>query len=382
MRKVSSLASISSTIDKEIGVTGYQVVLSVAQALDQLKNLNSNIVNLQSFNDTTTANVVITNADVVTTNADVVITNADAVQTGLDKVATNADVVITNSDVVTTNADKSITNADVVITNNDVSITNADVVITNADVVTTNADAVSTGNDRTAASNDATNAASSASAASASETNASNSETAASNSEIASASSEVTTQTLYDDFEKRYLGVKSSAPTLDNNGNALVLGAQYFSSALNVMQVYNGTEFRDLVNTAILGKFKYVAADGQTVFTGADENSNTLFLTPGLELVFLNGVNLEVDIDYTVTSSTITFTVAADLNDELLIYGFLVSSITDAVLASVGGTFNGNVNVNGDFGATGTVTGSPSAVLLVLNSAGTTVKTINGITAV
>jgi hypothetical protein len=382
MRKVSSSVAISSTIDLELGVTGYEVVKSVANVLSQLITLDSNTANLQLWNDNTTANVIITNADVVITNADVVTTNADRVQTGLDRVATNADVVTTNADVVTTNSDAATTTANKNITNADVVITNADVVITNADVVTTNSDVVITNNDVVSTNADVISSANSASAASTSETNAGNSETAAANSESASGTSETTTQALYDDFEKRYLGVKSSDPTVDNNGGVLVLGAQYFSSALNVMQVYDGTNWRDLTSTAILGKFKYTATAGQTVFTGSDANGSTLFLTPGLEFVFLNGVNLEVTSDYTVTGSTLTLVDAAVVSDEILIYGFLISSITDAVLASVGGTFEGNLNVNADFSATGSITGSPDAVLEIKDSTGSVLKTINGITAV
>ena len=100
MRKISSLTSISSTIDKEIGITGYEIVKSVAVKLPAIDTLNSNIENLQTYSNNTTANVVITNNDVVITNADVITTNADAIQTGLDKVATNADVVTTNNNVV------------------------------------------------------------------------------------------------------------------------------------------------------------------------------------------------------------------------------------------------------------------------------------------
>lgn len=44
---------------------------------------------------------------------------------------------------------------------------------------------------------------------------------------------------IYDDFDDRYLGVKSSAPALDNDGNALVTGALYFNSSDNKMYVRN-----------------------------------------------------------------------------------------------------------------------------------------------
>jgi hypothetical protein len=45
----------------------------------------------------------------------------------------------------------------------------------------------------------------------------------------------------YDNFDDRYLGPKSSDPTLDNDGNALLTGALYFNTATNVMKVYDGS---------------------------------------------------------------------------------------------------------------------------------------------
>lgn len=44
-----------------------------------------------------------------------------------------------------------------------------------------------------------------------------------------------------DSFDDRYLGQKSSDPTLDNDGNALVAGALYFNTVDDVMKVYEGS---------------------------------------------------------------------------------------------------------------------------------------------
>ena len=49
------------------------------------------------------------------------------------------------------------------------------------------------------------------------------------------------TATLYDNFDDRYLGAKTSDPTLDNDGNALLTGALYFNSVDNAMKVYTGS---------------------------------------------------------------------------------------------------------------------------------------------
>ena len=45
----------------------------------------------------------------------------------------------------------------------------------------------------------------------------------------------------YDNFDDRFLGSKTSDPTLDNDGNALVAGSLYFNSVDGAMKVYTGS---------------------------------------------------------------------------------------------------------------------------------------------
>lgn len=95
----------------------------------------------------------------------------------------------------------------------------------------------------TAAATSASNASSSASSAATSASNAASSETAASNSASAANAAKDATLAALDSFDDRYLGTKSSAPTLDNDGNALVAGALYFNTTTNEMKVYDGTQW-------------------------------------------------------------------------------------------------------------------------------------------
>jgi hypothetical protein len=100
----------------------------------------------------------------------------------------------------------------------------------------------------TEASSSAIAAASSASAASTSETNAATSASSASTSATAAATSATNAATSatnaaasYDAFDDRYLGDKSSAPSVDNDGDALVTGALYFDTTAGGMYVYTGS---------------------------------------------------------------------------------------------------------------------------------------------
>jgi len=47
--------------------------------------------------------------------------------------------------------------------------------------------------------------------------------------------------TSYDNFDDRYLGQKSSDPSVDNDGSSLLTGALYFNTSNNVMMVYTGS---------------------------------------------------------------------------------------------------------------------------------------------
>ena len=72
-------------------------------------------------------------------------------------------------------------------------------------------------------------------------TNAANSATAAGNAQTAAEAARDATLAAYDNFDDRYLGSKTSNPTLDNDGNALVGGALYFNSVAGEMRVYTGS---------------------------------------------------------------------------------------------------------------------------------------------
>ena len=111
---------------------------------------------------------------------------------------------------------------------------------------TTSASAAATS--ATAAANSATASASSASTASTQASNASTSASTAStqatnsaNSATASASSATSAAASFDSFDDRYLGAKGSAPSTDNDGDALITGALYFNTSSNQIFSWTGS---------------------------------------------------------------------------------------------------------------------------------------------
>jgi len=176
------------------------------------------------------------------------------------------------------------------------------------------------------ASTSASNASTSASNAATSETNAGNSASAAAASESSAAASAAAAAASLDNFDDRYLGAKSSDPTVDNDGNPLVVGALYYRTTAPIgMKVYDGAQWLEAsaAQQAALVTYEYVATAGQTTFSGPDANALTLAYIAGGLIVSLNGVVLRSGDDYTATNGTsIVLTVAAALNDELNAYAF------------------------------------------------------------
>lgn len=181
------------------------------------------------------------------------------------------------------------------------------------------------------AATQATNAANSATSAGTSATNAASSASAAALSASDAASSAASTAALLDSFDDRYLGPKATAPTLDNDGNALVVGALYFDTVIGKMRVYTATGWVDASSAAqaALTVYRYTATAGQTTFSGVDANGVTLAYLAGGIVVSLNGaVIVGGGDDYTASNGTsIVLTTGATAGDTLEVYAFSSFSI-------------------------------------------------------
>jgi len=170
-----------------------------------------------------------------------------------------------------------------------------------------------------------TSAAASAAAAATSETNAATSETNAGNSATAAATSATNAAASYDSFDDRYLGAKSSAPSLDNDGDALIAGALYFNTTTNIMYVYGGSGWQ-AAGSSVNGtssRNTYTATAGQTTFASTYD--------PGYVDVYLNGVKLINGTDFTATSGTsIVLASGAAVGDtlDIVAYGTFVVADT------------------------------------------------------
>jgi hypothetical protein len=191
----------------------------------------------------TDAQTAQTAAETAETNAETAETNAETAETNAATSATNAAASESAAATSETNAATSETNAATSESNASTSASTATTQASNASTSASNA-ATSESNASTSASNAATsesNAATSESNAATSETNAATSETNAATSATAAASSASDAAASFDSFDDTYLGAKSSAPSTDNDGNALATGALYFNSSTNLLNVWSGS---------------------------------------------------------------------------------------------------------------------------------------------
>lgn len=152
----------------------------------------------------------------------------------------------------------------------------------------------------------------------------------------AAAASATAAAASYDSFDDRYLGAKSTAPSVDNDGNALITGAIYWNSVTNQMFAWTGSAWGSISSTADIYRFRYTAAGGETSESGPDDNGLTLSYIPGKEQVYLNGVLLARTSDYTASNgSSITSLAALAAGDILEIITFTAFELADSIARSV-----------------------------------------------
>ena len=118
---------------------------------------------------------------------------------------------------------------------------------------------------------------------------------------------------------------------------------------------YIGTEPKDIRSFGRT-KFDYTATQGQTAFTGADDDGKVLAFTVGQIEVYVNGILMD-DSDFTTTGTgTVTLASAANLNDVINIVSFESNIPDNDYVPASGGTFTGNVTHSGTTTMSGDLT--------------------------
>ena len=132
------------------------------------------------------------------------------------------------------------------------------------------------------------------------------------------AASAAASEAAYDSFDDRYLGAKASPPAVDNDGDALLVGALFFDTTAGRMKVYDGSSWIE-AGSGVNGTSErqvYTATGGQTTFAATYD--------VGFVDVYLNGVKLIAGTDFTATSGTnVVLTTGATAGDliDIVAYG-------------------------------------------------------------
>ena len=152
----------------------------------------------------------------------------------------------------------------------------------------------------------------------------------------AAAASATAAAASYDSFDDRYLGAKATAPSVDNDGNAIGTGAIYWNSSTNQMYAWTGSAWGSISSTADIYRYRFTASGGETTLSGTDANGLTLSYIAGKEQVYLNGVLLARTSDYTATNgSSITSLAALATNDIVEIITFTAFELADSIARSL-----------------------------------------------
>ena len=129
------------------------------------------------------------------------------------------------------------------------------------------------------ASVNALTAQSAASSASISALSATSSASAASASASAASSSAASAAASYDSFDDRYLGAKSSAPSVDNDGNSLLTGALYWNSTSSLLYIWTGSAW-DQAAFSVSGAVTSFNTRTGAVTLSSTDVTNALTFTP------------------------------------------------------------------------------------------------------
>lgn len=107
---------------------------------------------------------------------------------------------------------------------------------------------------------------------------------------------------------------------------------------------YIGTQPKD-VRSFGKAKFDFTATQGQTAFTGADDDGKTLGFTDGQINVYVNGILID-DSDYSTSgSNTVTLSAAANANDIISVVALQTDIPNSDYVPATGGGFTGDVGI-------------------------------------
>ena len=303
----------------------------------------------------TSATSAAASATAAATSATSAAASATAAATSATSSATSAAAALTSANSAATSAASSAASTSAAAASATAAATSATSAAASATAAATSA--TSAGTSATAAATSATSAGTSATAAATSATSAAASATSAATSATEAASSATSAATTYDNFDDRYLGSKSVAPTVDNDGNTLLVGAIYWNSTGNAMYVWSGSAWVQIATTSTyaaptLGSTTIDSGTTYSTVTGLTLSGGLAAADPSLAL----GLATKQYVD----------SVAAGLNTHDSVQAGTTAALTGTYTAGTTGT-DGGTGVGATFAITATGALVLDGVTTVLN---------------
>ena len=258
---------------------------------------------------------VVASASAASASAASALTSKNSATASATSATSSASSASGSSGTATTKANESAASATAALASKNSATTSATTATNQAATATTKAGEASTS--ASAAATSSSTATTQAGIATTKAGESSSSATAAASSASAAAAS-------FDQFDDIYLGAKASAPSVDNDGNALGAGALYFNTVSDTMFVYSGASWA-AAGSAVNGtaeRQEYTATSGQTSFNATYD--------VGFVDVYLNGSRLVPTTDFTASNgATVVLTTGATTGDNVGIIAYGAFNVAD-----------------------------------------------------